>query len=329
MAEVDTPEQTPSREQVSPRGPRVELLAVDRAFGDRLVLSNVSLSVDEGEIFGIVGPSGSGKTTMVRIIVGLLSPSSGEVLVNGVTPAKFGPRDKVQIGYMPQNFSLYPTLTTLENARFMASLYGIGWLARGKRIREVLEFLELWDARNRLASHLSGGMQRRLSLTCAILHRPSLLIVDEPTAGLDPALRLRIWDYLYELRSRGTTIIFTTQYIEEAERCDSVAILNESAVAAMGTPAELRALAKVPDEIELELVGGDKAAALEELRALSWIRDVRWDGTGKLSLSVDDMTSALPEVEGICERLGCEVSVHTTRQATFEDVFIHLTRSDS
>ena len=177
--------------------PRVELLSVDRSFGDRLVLSNVSLTVNGGEIFGVVGPSGSGKTTLVSMIVGLLTPTSGEVLVLGVAPSDFGTKEKRQLGYMPQNFSLYPTLTTMENARFMASLYGIGWRARGKRIREVLEFLELWEARGRLAAHLSGGMQRRLALAGAMLHEPSLLVVDEPTAGLDPILRLRIWDYLH------------------------------------------------------------------------------------------------------------------------------------
>jgi ABC-2 type transport system ATP-binding protein len=319
----------PSADRILPKSPRVELFTVDRAFGERLVVSNVSLTVNEGEIFGIVGPSGCGKTTVVRMIVGLLSPSSGEVLVNGVNPEKFKPKDKARLGYMPQTFSLYPSLTTLENARFMSSLYGIGWLARGKRIREVLEFLELWDARNRLASNLSGGMQRRLSLTCAILHRPSLIVVDEPTAGLDPALRARIWDYMHELRARGSTIIFTTQYIEEAERCDSVAILNQGAIAAMGSPQELRTEAGIPDEITLDLVSGDPPAAIAELRTLPGVRDLRWDGTRSLALFVDDFVSALPRVERICRSHGCETSNVSTRQATFEDVFMRLTRSSA
>ena len=305
--------------------PRVELIAVERAFDERLVLSNISLTVNEGEIFGVVGPSGSGKTTMVRMIVGLLTPSSGEVYVQGMAPADFGSREKRDLGYMPQGFSLYPTLTTMENARFMASLYGIGWLARRKRIREVLEFLELWDARGRLAANLSGGMQRRLSLAGAILHNPSLIVVDEPTAGLDPVLRLRIWDYLRDLREQGITIILTTQYIEEAERCDAVAILSEGKVAAVGSPMELRRQANMPDSVDLEIKGGDSAAAIESLRQLPGVRELRWDGVARLTVYVDDMASALPEIERILDEHNCESSVVNSRQATFEEVFMHHT----
>ena len=307
------------------RSPRVELFAVERAFDERVVVSNVTFTVNEGEIFGIVGPSGSGKTTLVRMIVGLLTPSSGDVRVHGVAPADFGTREKRDLGYMPQGFSLYPTLTTMENARFMASLYGIGWLARGKRIREVLEFLELWDARKRLASNLSGGMQRRLSLAGAILHRPSLIVVDEPTAGLDPVLRLRIWDYLRDLKEQGITIILTTQYIEEAERCDSVAILSEGKVAAIGSPSDLRRQASMPDALEIDVQGGDPMAAIQALQQMESVRDLRWDGRSRLSVYVDEMASGMPAVDGVLKEHGCETTVVNTRQATFEEVFMNLT----
>jgi ABC-2 type transport system ATP-binding protein len=214
----------------------------------------------------------------------------------------------------------------LENARFMASLYGIGWLARGKLIREALRFLELWDARNRLAQDLSGGMQRRLSLAGAILHSPSLLVVDEPTAGLDPVLRMRIWDYLRDLRDQGTSIIVTTQYIEEAERCDHVAILNAGSIAGQGSPEELRARANIPDTIELDVdqpVGPSLAA---NVRALPGVRSLLLDeDSRRLILRVDDFATALPGIQAELERAACSSTVASSRQATFEEVFMRHT----
>lgn len=325
VAEVSTAPEQPLEEQIEAGAPRVELIAVERAFDDRLILSNVTLSVQEGEIFGVVGPSGSGKTTIVRMIVGLLTPSSGDVFVEGVRPSEFGVKEKRQLGYMPQSFSLYPSLTTMENARFMASLYGIGWLARRKRIREVLEFLELWDARNRLAENLSGGMQRRLSLAGAILHRPRVLVIDEPTAGLDPALRIAIWEHLRELREQGITIIMTTQYIEEAERCDAVAILSEGKVVAVGSPVDLRRQANMPDVIDFEIAGGDIVGAIEQVHTIPGVRDSRWDGTSRLTLFVDDLTATLPELERVLQSRNCDATVNSSRQATFEEVFMHHT----
>jgi ABC-2 type transport system ATP-binding protein len=303
----------------------VEFRGVDLAFGERLVLDNIFLSVGEGEIFGIVGPSGSGKTTLVRLIVGLLRPRAGEVTVQGVSPESFGVRERRRIGYMPQTFSLYPTLTTMENARFVASLYGIGWLARRKRIREVLTFLELWDARNRLASQLSGGMQRRLALACAILHNPGLAIVDEPTAGLDPVLRMRIWDYLRDLREQGATIVMTTQYIEEAEHCDGVAILSEGKVSAVGAPADLRRQANLPELVEFDVTGGDMRGALEEIRRLEGVRTLEWDGSRQLLVYTDGIAQVLPSLQEILSNRACEFSVQSSRQPSFERVFMHYT----
>ena len=301
------------------------MLAVDRRFGENLVLDNVSLQVDHGAIFGLAGPSGSGKTTVVKLIVGLLEPSAGEVRVKGTAPTDFRTREREALGYMPQTFSLYPTLTVMENARFMASLYGIGWLARGKRIREVLQLLELWDVRGRLAQHLSGGMQRRLALAASILHRPSLLVVDEPTAGLDPVLRLRIWDYLRDLRAEGTTVIITTQYLEEAERCDHVAILAQGKVAAQGSPQDLRAEAGLPDVMELQADGANLRQALTAVQGIQGVRALDWDGQRRVVVWVDDVTQARSQVESLIEAYECRVVVTNARQATFEEVFMRHT----
>jgi ABC-2 type transport system ATP-binding protein len=177
----------------------------------------------------------------VRLLLGLLAPTDGTVRVLGIDPVEFKPRHRAQIGYTPQGFVLYPTLTVKQNASFVAGLYGLRWPRKGRRIRQVLQFLEIWDARKRQARDVSGGMQRRLSLACALLHRPGLLFVDEPTSGLDPLLRAKIWDYLAALRDQGTTVVITTQYIDEAVYCDRVGVLNAGRLVAVGSPEELRA----------------------------------------------------------------------------------------
>src|SRR5690606_5464560 len=157
-------------------------------------------------VYGLMGPSGCGKTTLVRMLVGLSLPTEGRIDVIERDPARFGTKDRARIGYVPQGFFLYPTLSVWGNALFVGGLYGLGWRKRRRRAREVLRFLELWDARKRLAREISGGMQRRLLLACALLHEPDLLVVDEPTAGLDPLIRSKIWEHLHELREQGVTI---------------------------------------------------------------------------------------------------------------------------
>jgi ABC-2 type transport system ATP-binding protein len=256
----------------------------------------------------------------------LLEPSSGTATVLGMPPHRFGSRERRRLGYMPQSFSLYPTLTVLENTRFMASLYGLGWLARGRRMREVLQFLELWDARNRLGQDLSGGMQRRLSLAGAILHSPGILVVDEPTAGLDPVLRLRIWDYLQDLREKGTSIIVTTQYIEEAERCDHVAILSGGKVAGHGSPLQLREQANIPDTIELDVDQPVGPQVTANIRALAGVRSLLLDDDRRrLILRVEDFATVLPEIQAELSRAACSSTVASSRQATFEEVFMRHT----
>lgn len=304
--------------------PLVVAREVTKQYGDATVLEDISLSIRTGELYGIVGPSGCGKTTLIRTLIGLTAPTEGEVLVDGRAPVRFRPRDRREIGYLPQEFSLYPTLTVQQNARLVAGMYGVGWLKRRGRIRELLEFLELWDARKRLAQALSGGMRRRLGLAAALIHEPSLLVVDEPTAGLDPGLRARIWEYLTEIQRRyGTTIILTTQYIEEAERCHNVAILAEGRMVASGSPDELRDRAAVPDTLVVEVddVMRVDLGALWQLPGVQELR--RLDGT-HIWMRVTGSEQLTPLVTEQLAGQGVDVRAIDVDPASFEDVFMQI-----
>jgi ABC-2 type transport system ATP-binding protein len=212
---------------------------VDRSFGKTRVLRDVSLEVQNGEIFGLLGPSGSGKTTLVKLIAGLDAPTSGQVYVSGV---RMPSRDMLgKIGYMAQSDALYNELTAKENLDFFAALFGMKRLQRKSRIREVMDLVGLSDALNRPVAAYSGGMKRRLSLAIALLHSPGILILDEPTVGIDPVLRKAIWDELQVLSRSGTTILVTTHVMDEAERCHRLGMIRDGQLLAVGTPEELKA----------------------------------------------------------------------------------------
>src|SRR5207253_4083246 len=189
-----------------------------------------------GTTLGIIGPSGSGKTTLIRMLTGTLEPSEGKLSVLGQHPRRFTRHTRERLGYMPQHFVLYEELTATENLSFVAALFGLLWPKRGRRVKEMLRLVELWDARNRRARHLSGGMQRRLELACALVHDPLLLFIDEPTAGLDPLLREKIWTEFRRLREAGRTLVVTTQIVGEAAYCDTVAVLARGRLIALAPP---------------------------------------------------------------------------------------------
>src|SRR5258708_18258641 len=186
-------------------------------------VNEISLQANPGTILGVIGRRGSGKTTMIRMLTGTLEPTSGKLSVLGQNPRKFTRHAREKLGYMPQHFVLYEELTASENLSFVASLFGLLWPKRGRRVKEMLKVVDLWEARGRRARQLSGGMQRRLELACALVHDPQLLFVDEPTAGLDPMLRQKIWDEFRRLREVSRTLVVTTQSVGEAAYCDEVA----------------------------------------------------------------------------------------------------------
>jgi ABC-2 type transport system ATP-binding protein len=299
----------------------VEMAAVSKRFADVTAVDDLTLRVHEGTILGVIGPSGSGKTTTIRMLTGALGPTEGEVRVLGEDPRRFRRQTRERIGYMPQQFTLYPDLTPRENVDFVASLFGILWRTRHRRTREVLELVDLWDARGRRASELSGGMQRRLELACALVHHPALLFLDEPTAGIDPLLRGRIWDELHRLRDEGRTLLVTTQYVNEAEACDTVALIADGRLIALAPPDELRRMAVGGDIIEIETAAPFDAATL---RSLPIVRDVDQLDTSHLRVVVDDASTALPDVVEAVGASGAEVRSASETRPSFDTVFATL-----
>ena len=296
---------------------------LSKVFGDTTVIDDVSLEVRRGEVFGLIGPSGSGKSTLIRLMVGQDIPTSGSLRVLNEEPGKFTTAHRAAIGYVPQSFLLYPTLTVEQNARFVAGLYGMGWRHRRRRIRETLQLLELWDARHRRASQISGGMKRRLSLACALLHEPRILFVDEPTAGLDPILRAKIWEHLRGLAANGTTVFVTTQHLDESEQCDRIAMLHAGSLVAVGSPEDLRSRALGGQALDLRAPNFDYKDA-DALRSLPSVRGVSSTAVGVIRVLVDDVPTATPQVSACLTERGVQVDEIVANEPTFDEVFVAL-----
>jgi ABC-2 type transport system ATP-binding protein len=301
----------------------VVLDGVTKQFDDVVAVRDLSLVVPAGSILGVIGPSGSGKTTTIRLLTGALEPTRGRARVLGERPTRFRRRTRERIGYMPQQFTLYPELTASENVDFVASLFGMLFFRRRNRGAEVLRLVELYDARKRRAGDLSGGMQRRLELACALVHEPARLFLDAPTAGIDPLLRGRIWDELHRLRSAGRTLIVTTQYVTEAEECDAVALIADGRLVALGTPDDLRRDAAGGDIVEVETTRTFDGSALA---AQGDVRQVRQTGPRSFQAIVADAGTATPEIVDAVAAAGGEVVTAREYRPSFDEIFAELVR---
>jgi len=298
---------------------------VTRRFGTFTAVDQVNLDVLEGDIFGFLGPNGSGKTTLMRILCGLLRPSAGHATVLGYDVYNDSEAVKRSIGYMSQQFSLYKDLSVMENLRFYAKIYGIPRRERNARMEEVIDIVGIGDHRQKLAGNLSGGWKQRLALACALVHRPRLMFLDEPTAGIDPVARRDLWNLLFDLAGRGVTFFVTTHYMDEAERCSHIGYIYYSKLIVYGTPAELKLLPDVTpqgaERLEVRVPG--VAAAMRTLNNFAYVRD---------ATIFADVVHVLAE-QGTKERLiadldkgGFPGAEAKPIPATLEDVFVTLTR---
>jgi ABC-2 type transport system ATP-binding protein len=303
---------------------------VDLIFAPDAGVFDLTYTVPEGSILGMIGPSGCGKTTTVRLALGLYAPQRGNIRVFGRAPTRFGAADRERIGYIPQQFVLYPTLSVAENAEFVASLYGMSARQVKDRLDQLLPFVDLAEARNRPGSKLSGGMQRRLMLASALMHDPTLLFADEPTAGIDPVLRGRFWEYFRRLRDEGRTLFVTTQYVGEAAYCDYVAVMRKGRLLVVDTPAGLRRRVLGGEVIELTLADpGRRAEALEVLRRYAPVKDVQpvAGADTQLRVTVDEAAEWMPEVLNVLEdRDGPQIVVERAHelQMSYDEVFIRI-----
>jgi ABC-2 type transport system ATP-binding protein len=243
--------------------PAVSTSKLRKVFGSLVAVDSLDLDIRCGEVFGLLGPNGSGKTTTIRVLTGLMQPTSGEATVVGFDVRRDAEAIRRNIGYMSQRFGLYDDLTVTENIRFYGGVYGLVGETREARIGELIDELELAERASQLAGTLSGGWKQRLALACATAHKPAMLFLDEPTAGVDPAARRRFWELIYALASRGTTILVTTHYMDEAERCQRLAFLSRGHLIGIGTVDEILAQFKLPsiEDVFIALQRRDEGVA--------------------------------------------------------------------
>ncbi|MGB9723086.1 MAG: ATP-binding cassette domain-containing protein [Chloroflexia bacterium] len=299
----------------------VEAEELTRTFGDFVAVDHISFRVSEGEIFGFLGPNGSGKTTTIRMLCGLLLPTSGRATVLGYDVARQPEEVKAHIGYMSQRFSLYSDLTVRENLEFYAGIYRLPRRLAQERIREFLQLVGLAGREGTRVEHLSGGLKQRLALGCAILHEPRMLFLDEPTGGVDPASRREFWDLIYDMAGRGTTVFVTTHYMDEAEHCHTVGLMYQGKLIACDSPAGLKAQAMRGQvwEVACEPL----VAALNLLPAVPGVQEVAIYGT--LLHVIAESTSG-PSLRAALEEGGIRVRSVEPIPPTLEDVFISLVR---
>jgi len=299
----------------------VETDRLTRTFGSFTAVDHISLRVAQGEIFGFLGPNGAGKSTTIKMLCGILAPTSGSARVGGFDVARESERVRAVIGYMSQRFSLYEDLTVSENLDFFGGVQNLDQARLDERTRWVIEVAGLAGHEEQLAHNLSGGVRQRLALACAVIHEPRILFLDEPTAGVDPNSRRNFWELIYDLAGGGVTVFVSTHYMDEAEHCDRLALIHRGRIVASGSPLQLKSGA-IQHAI-LEVDSDDLIRMLDLAGSLGSVRDATLFGN-KLHLMVEDPEAARAELERAASEQGLRIASVEAVTPSLEDVFVSL-----
>ena len=298
-----------------------------RTFGEKVAVDNLNLSIAKGEIFGFLGPNGSGKSTTIKMLCGLLAPTSGKAFVAGIDVMTGSESIRKKIGYMPQKFSLYEDLTVTENIDFYAKLYGVQGPGSEERKQEVIDLVGIGKYRKFLARQLSGGWKQRLALCCALVHEPEIIFLDEPTASMDPVARRGLWDLLFTLASSGVTLFVTTHYMDEAERCSSVGYIYNSRLVVSGGPDELKAAREVVSQgsVRLEVICRPLVKTFNVVKSQPYVKDVTI--FGQALHVVSDAMDAMARIQRDLPEAGVLLEGVREIPPSLEDVFVTLTKA--
>ncbi|MBG0787818.1 MAG: ABC transporter ATP-binding protein [Anaerolineaceae bacterium] len=283
-------------------------------------LNAVNMQIGVGQLYGLIGPDGAGKTTLLRIFATVLEPTSGSARLAGFDTVKQAEEARAHLGYMPQAFSLYPDLSVMENLRFFAEINGVPREKQKARIDELLGFARLTDFTKRRSENLSGGMRKKLALACALIHEPQILLLDEPTTGVDPVSRRELWQLLAKVIQQGVTVLVSTPYMDEAERCKAVSIIYQGHILTTGAPVDLEQ--QMPFCI-IEVKARPRRilrSVMEEVEGV-----ISWRAVGdRMRLSVANPSEIMPRIKRALEEKGAEITILREARLEMEDVFIHL-----
>jgi ABC-2 type transport system ATP-binding protein len=294
---------------------------LSKTFGDFVAVDHIHFQVGKGEIFGFLGPNGAGKSTTIRMLCGLLLPTSGKGKVAGFDLMKEPEKIKQVIGYMSQKFSLYDDLTVIENLHFFGGIYELSGSLQRKRENEVLEMIGLQDLRDRITRTLAVGLKQRLALGCAILHEPSILFLDEPTSGVDPISRRNFWNLIQQMGERGVTTFVTTHYMDEAEYCDRLALIYQGRIIALGTPSELKWMTIAQGVLEVEC--DPLNSALDLLKEERWVSESAVFGDSLHVIGKEGIDTE-KEVSLLLQKHGVHIKRMDRIRPSLEDVFVLL-----
>lgn len=303
----------------------LEVRGLRKVYGDAAAVDGVDFAVEKGEVFGLLGPNGAGKSTTISMISGLLRPTGGAIILKGQDVTRDATAVKEVLGLVPQDIALYPTLTARENLTFWGRMYGISGTLLTERVNQALEYAGLADrAKDRIDTY-SGGMKRRINIAAALVHRPELLIMDEPTVGIDPQSRNHILETVLSLNKEGITVIYTSHYMEEVEEiCSRVAIMDHGKIIAAGTTEELRRTVGDADRIDVGLSETAAASVIDELRGIPGVAEVT-PLNGTVTVLVKEGHEKVSQVLDVLKRAGCRVKSVSIQEPNLESVFLRLT----